>query len=168
MNVPTMWENFEETQPGRVHARYFENLCERIEPGTVRVVALSEDWCGDCVENLPIMAKLARLYPVFDLRIFPRDENLDIMDEYLTGGKRVIPVFAFFDDAGDEIGRFIERPAAAHRFLREYLQSHPAQDELEKRRVIYEARAELRKLYKIGLRDETVSEIKAILERRYK
>lgn len=167
MNVPTMRENFNETEPGQVSREYFEKLCRKLEPGAIRVLALSEDWCGDCVENVPIVAKLAHLYPVFELRIFPRDENLDIMDKYLTEGKRTIPVFVFFDEAGNEIGRFVERPAGAHRFLREFLGSHPARDETERKQIIYRARSELRKLYKAGLREETISEIRSILEQRY-
>ncbi|HHY35674.1 MAG TPA: thioredoxin family protein [Firmicutes bacterium] len=167
MNVPTMRENFNETEPGQASAQYFEGLCRKLEPAAIRVLALSEDWCGDCVENVPIVAKLAHLYPVFELRIFPRDENLDIMDQYLTEGKRVIPVFVFFDEAGEEIGRFIERPKGAHRFLQEFMQSHPAQEEAERRQIIYRARSELRKLYKAGLREQTIGEIRSILEKRY-
>ena len=58
----------------------------------------------DCVENLPIVAKLASLYPLLELLVFSRDDNLDIMDLYLTDGKRVIPVLVFFDETGKKLG----------------------------------------------------------------
>lgn len=167
MNVPTMRQNFEETQPDDEAHRYFHGLCRKMRPGSLKILVLSEDWCGDCVENVPIVAKLAYLFPVFDLRIFPRDENLDIMDGYLTGGKRVIPVVAFFDENGEEIGRFIERPARAHRFLEEYLREHVPRDESERKQIMYKARAELRRLYKEFLRDETISEMRSVLEKRF-
>lgn len=79
----------------------------------LKVVALAEDWCGDVIDNLPILGKLAAESGKLDLRVFLRDQNLDIMDQYLKEGKfRSIPVFVFFDQQLNEIGRFIERPAS--------------------------------------------------------
>src|SRR4051794_12130558 len=59
--------------------------------GAWHLLALSEDWCGDAVNTLPIVAKLAALTPNADLRVLARDENLDIMDAHLTGQSRSIP-----------------------------------------------------------------------------
>ncbi|PCJ67179.1 MAG: thioredoxin family protein [Bacteroidetes bacterium] len=52
---------------------------------------ISEAWCGDAAQNLPLINKLAELNPDVELSIILRDENLDIMDEHLTGGGRSIP-----------------------------------------------------------------------------
>ncbi len=77
----------------------------------LKVAALAEDWCGDVVANLPVLGRLAEETGKLDLRVFLRDQNLDIMDQYLKEGKyRSIPVFVFFDQAFNEIGRFQERP----------------------------------------------------------
>ena len=79
----------------------------------LNVLVLAEDWCGDVIANLPVLGRLAKETGKLELRVFPRDENPDLMDLYLNQGKyRSIPVFAFFDDAFREIGRFIERPAS--------------------------------------------------------
>jgi thiol-disulfide isomerase/thioredoxin len=123
MNVPTMRENFRDTRIPDGDRAYFDDLSGRLSPGQVTVLALSESWCGDCVENLPVIAKVASLYPFMDLLIFPRDINLDIMDEYLTDGKRTIPVFVFYDESGEEIGRFVERPPPGRRAEEGDLQS---------------------------------------------
>ncbi len=81
--------------------------------GRVHVLVLAEDWCGDVVANLPVLGRLAQETGKLDVRVFPRDENPDLMDLYLNKGEfRSIPVFAFFDDDFREIGRFIERPAS--------------------------------------------------------
>ena len=49
--------------------------------------------------------------PGIEMRVFLRDKNPDLMDQYLNQGiYRSIPVFAFFDDAWNEVGVFIERP----------------------------------------------------------
>ncbi|QUL98477.1 MAG: thioredoxin family protein [Candidatus Fermentithermobacillus carboniphilus] len=167
MNVPTMKENYAETAVSPEDHKFFEGLCRLLPEGAIKILAISEPWCGDCVENLPVVAKLAALYPVFRLYVFSRDDNLDIMDMYLTDGKRTIPVFVFFDEGGEEIGRFVERPEGAHRFLREEMKTVEGLPEDERKRRVYEIRQRLRKMYKEGLRDETIREIRKILERRY-
>lgn len=167
MNVPTMKENYEGTVLTAGDSEFFSFLSQRLPAGSVTAVALSESWCGDCVENLPVLAKIASLYPFLRLWIFPRDVNLDIMDRYLTDGKRTIPVFIFYDQDGKEIGRFIERPEGAHAFMAEARRKLENFSPEEQKKGMYQARADLRKLYKEGLRDETISIIRRILEERY-
>ena len=82
-------------------------------PSPLNVLALAEDWCGDVIANLPVLAVLARESGTLDIRIFLRDQNSDLMQRYLNQGKyESIPVFAFFDETFQEIGVFIERPAS--------------------------------------------------------
>lgn len=78
----------------------------------IHVLVLTEDWCGDAIATLPVLAGLAAESDRLDVRIFLRDQNLDIMDQYLKEGKyRSIPVFVFFDQAFNELGYLIERPS---------------------------------------------------------
>jgi hypothetical protein len=78
----------------------------------LHVLALAEDWCGDVINNLPVLFKLAEVSDKLNVRVFLRDKNLDIMDQYLNKGEhRSIPVFVFFDEDFREIGHWIERPA---------------------------------------------------------
>ena len=82
-------------------------------PQPLRVLVLAEDWCGDVVANLPILGRLLKEEPPLDVRIFPRDENLDLMERWLNQGKyQSIPVFVFFDQNFRELGHWIERPAS--------------------------------------------------------
>ena len=84
----------------------FKNL-----PAPVNVLALAEDWCGDVVDNLPIVGRLAAESGTLNVRVFLRDQNLDLMDQFLKDGQyRSIPVFAFFDGDFNALGHFIERP----------------------------------------------------------
>ena len=88
--------------------RFFKGL-----PKPIKVVALAEDWCGDVIANLPVLGTLARESGKLDVRIFYRDQNLDLMERWLNQGKfQSIPVFAFFDDDFRELGHWIERPAS--------------------------------------------------------
>jgi hypothetical protein len=83
-------------------------VLERLR-GTRRVLVISEDWCGTCMAHVPFVAKLVAGHPNIEMRLFPRDANLDLMDQYLKKGRyRSIPVFAFFDEHMNELARFLE------------------------------------------------------------
>src|SRR5438094_2026915 len=81
----------------------------------LNVAVLAEDWCGDVLRYLPAFARLAEAMQDWDMRIFYRDENADLIDRCLKEGKyRAIPVFLFFDKDMNEIACFTERPSAVY------------------------------------------------------
>jgi hypothetical protein len=76
-------------------------------------MVLTEPWCGDSAFLLPIIAKAASLSDHITLRILLRDDNLDIMDQYLTDGGRSIPKLVSFSEDGDELFTWGPRPDGA-------------------------------------------------------
>jgi hypothetical protein len=78
-----------------------------------KVLVITEDWCGTSLACVPFVARLVEGDPDIEMRIFLRDANPDVMDQYLKRGVyRSIPVIAFFDEGMNELARFIEqRPA---------------------------------------------------------
>jgi len=55
-------------------------------------LVLTEAWCGDAAQSLPVIHALAELNPLISLRLLLRDENLELIDRYLTNGvSRSIP-----------------------------------------------------------------------------
>jgi hypothetical protein len=79
-------------------------------PGSWHLVALSEDWCGDAVNTLPVIARLAE-EAGWDLRVMGRDDNLDLIDSHLTNGRsRSIPVVIAYDENFEEVGWWGPRP----------------------------------------------------------
>lgn len=76
-------------------------------------LVLTESWCGDSAQNLPIIKKLSSLNENIQLRIFLRDSHLDIMDLYLTNSSRSIPKLIVFNSKGDELFRWGPRPKTA-------------------------------------------------------
>ncbi len=85
------------------------------EGGPARMMVIGEDWCGDVVRELPVLARVAEAAGL-ELRIFPRDENHDIMNEFLKEGKYMsIPVAVFYDQGHEYICHWIERSEAANR-----------------------------------------------------
>ena len=98
-------------------------------PGKLNVLVLTEDWCGDALTNFPVLAKMVEGLPNVEMRVFLRDRNPDLMDQYLNRGIfKSIPVFVFFDGDMKEVARFVERPPK----ITEYVE----QKQLELRRQL--------------------------------
>ena len=86
-------------------------LAARLGPQLWMVI--TEPWCGDSAQCFPCLAVVAEAVPQVELRVLLRDENLDIMDQFLTDGKRSIPMLVAFGPDGAELFRWGSRPAAA-------------------------------------------------------
>lgn len=85
------------------------------EGGPSRMMVIGEDWCGDVVRELPVLARVAEAAGL-ELRIFPRDENHDIMNEFLKEGLYMsIPVAVFYDEGHQYMCHWIERSETANR-----------------------------------------------------
>jgi hypothetical protein len=77
-------------------------------------LVITEGWCGDAAQNVPVIEKIAAENDKIETRYILRDENLDLMDRFLTAGARSIPKLIALD-AGtlDVLGTWGSRPAAA-------------------------------------------------------
>jgi len=126
--------------------------------GGVKIVAIGEDWCPDVVRGIPVIARVAEAAGM-ELRIFPRDENKDLMAEYMWRHQfESIPVFVFFDKDWKELGHFIEGPVARYKFmadLNEELAKQGLSDE-ERTKIVRERRAGVQ----MHWAQETVKEIR--------
>ena len=120
--------------------------------GPVKLVAIGEDWCGDVVRGLPVAVRLAEAAGL-ELRIFDRDENLDLMNEYLWRHEFLsIPVFAFFDKDWNELGHWIERPAVGYKFTADL------RDELSAQNLSDEERTQITRRRREGVQTEWMHE----------
>lgn len=155
---------------------YFQNL-----PQSLNVVALAEDWCGDVINNLPVLGRLAAASGKLQVSIFLRDQNLDLMDQYLKDGQfRSIPVFVFFDENFRELGHWIERPARIHDLLMAMrrnlfatdpalagmtMDMSPSQMPEAARDRLMQANADFRTAHRTESDQEVVRELRALVER---
>jgi hypothetical protein len=106
-NQDRLQQSEQATTIDQADLEFFRGLPEPLD-----VLVLAEDWCGDVIANLPVLAKLAQESGKLRPRIFLRDQNDDLMDQFLKEGKyKSIPVMVPFDPQLRELGRFIERPA---------------------------------------------------------
>lgn len=93
--LTTVYEQLELTEDDQ---HFLHNLQSRKWRGIV----LTADWCGDAALNVPIIQRMAEVSQI-ELRFLNRDENLELMDQYLTNQtSRSIPIFIFIDEAGEE------------------------------------------------------------------
>ena len=108
------FEHYYETSPLTDDDLQFFRTAAALSGGPRKILALAEAWCGDVYRELPTVARIAEAIGM-ELRIFLRDENPDIMDEFLSndGKSRAIPVFVFYTADLQYITRFTERPASA-------------------------------------------------------
>jgi len=106
-------------------------------PGRWRLLVLLEDWCGDAVNTVPLVARLAMLVPNLELRVVGRDANPDLMDTHLTNGARSIPVVMVFDEDDVEYGWWGPRPAALQQWMMSEGMALPKEDRYREARRWY-------------------------------
>lgn len=95
-------------------------------------LVITEGWCGDAAQIIPILNAMAEASPNVSLRLILRDEHLDLMDQYLTNEARSIPVLICLDaDSFDEIGFWGPRPLVPQKMVVDNKDSHElSHDEL--------------------------------------
>lgn len=117
-------------------------------------LVISEGWCGDAAQILPIINKMAEQSEKIDLKIVFRDENEELMDLFLTNGTKSIPKLIVLDKNSLEVlGDFGPRPTKAKQLILDYKAQHGIVDET--------AKTELQKWY---LHDKGLSTQEEILE----
>ncbi|OES45292.1 thioredoxin family protein [Domibacillus iocasae] len=107
------------------------SLIDKLKEANWRVIVLTEDWCGDAMVNVPILLAMAKAAEM-DVRLLHRDENLELMDQYLTNGtSRAIPIFIFIDKEGREQAVWGPRAPAVQEMVTNYRSSLPPRDHEE-------------------------------------
>ena len=106
-----------------------ESFFRGLSDEKLRVIVLTEDWCGDAMVNVPVLLKLAEKAKM-EVRMLLRDQNLELMDQYLTNGtSRAIPIFIFIDQEGKERAVWGPRAASLQKYVDEERAKLPAKDD---------------------------------------
>jgi hypothetical protein len=163
-NADKFQYNYDETTIADNDAAAFRALAGK-EDGPAKMLLLGEDWCPDVFRGMPVLVRIAEAAGM-ELRIFPRDDNPDIMEEFLNQGQfQSIPVAVFYTRDHRYICHWIERPARANAELGEIQKLFEGLDREKDRE-------EMRRRYDefqrgpmwASWRDETVREVRALLE----
>ena len=114
VNKDRFQQFYDECRLSSEDAEFFRNLAQHAEE-PARLLVIGEDWCPDVHRGMPVMARIAEA-AAMEMRIFPRDQNLDIMNEFLNQGQFIsIPVAVFYTSKQEYLCHWIERPALANR-----------------------------------------------------
>ncbi|MDT0538364.1 thioredoxin family protein [Croceitalea sp. P059] len=88
-------------------------------------LVLTESWCGDASPSLPVMNKMAELNSKLDLKIVLRDENLELMNLFLTNGAQSIPkLIALNSETNEVLNEWGPRPSTATKMVNDYKTEH--------------------------------------------
>jgi hypothetical protein len=154
--------NYEGTKVSDEEAAKLRALVAK-ENGPAKMLVLGEDWCPDVYRGMPVLARLAEASGL-EMRVFPRDENLDIMNEFLKDGEfQSIPTAVFYTRDGRYLYHFSERPKQANEEM-------PIMRKLYEGRTREEAAPDVLEFQKTspvwaGWRDATITEIRENLEK---
>lgn len=93
-------------------------------------LVISEGWCGDAAQLLPIFNKMADLSENIDLKIVFRDENEALMNLFLTNGGKSIPKLIILEkDTLNVIADWGPRPSGATKLMKDYKEQFGVIDE---------------------------------------
>jgi hypothetical protein len=165
-NVPKFQYNYDETAISVADAKRLKALANKPN-GPARVLVLGEDWCPDVFRGLPVIQRIAEAAGL-EARHFPRDDNPDIMSEFLNHGEhQSIPVAVFYTADHKYIAHWIERPVKAQAELGEIQKLFEG---LDREKDSQEMRRRYNE-FQLGpmwasWRDATVEEIAALLEEK--
>tara|TARA_R110001632_G_scaffold10544_7_gene38966 strand:- start:6525 stop:7112 length:588 start_codon:yes stop_codon:yes gene_type:complete len=85
---------------------------------------LTEGWCGDAAQTLPIINKIANESDQIDLKIVLRDENEELMNQFLTNGGKSIPKLIALDQNNEVLSSWGPRPTIATKMVQDYKEKH--------------------------------------------
>lgn len=96
----------------------------------VQFIIITEGWCGDASQILPVVQRFAELNSNLSTRYFLRDSEEDLMNNYLTNGAKSIPIIVGVDEeSGEEIFKWGPRPAWGSDLLASYKNEEMTKDE---------------------------------------
>ncbi|MDT0556408.1 thioredoxin family protein [Patiriisocius hiemis] len=88
-------------------------------------LVLTESWCGDAAQTMPMLYKLSQLAPSINLRVALRDKNVALMNHFLTNGGMSIPKLIILDNESDSIvADWGPRPSPAIKMVNEFKAQH--------------------------------------------
>jgi hypothetical protein len=161
-------DNYEGTQLNPDDVAAIKALMAR-DGGPATCMAIGEPWCPDVFRGMPVIAKLCEATGL-DLKIFFRDQNIDLMNEYLYKGEfQSIPTLVFFSRDHRELGVWHER---AQKARDEMPQLSAITSKMRNQELSEEERQKHMEEYAAfqkgpiwgGWRDAEVKEIRALLE----
>lgn len=98
----------------------------------VTLIIITEGWCGDAAQSLPVVQKIVEASDNLDAKIVYRDQNPNLMDAYLTNGGKSIPIIVGMDSTtGEHIFRWGPRPEFGNALLKKFKAEEITKEEFQ-------------------------------------
>jgi len=81
----------------------------------MHVLCIAGAWCGDCVNQGPILRRIAAASPVIDLRFVDRDTHADMREAFAINGGHRVPVVLFVGEDWQLCATYGDRVLAYYR-----------------------------------------------------
>ncbi len=93
-------------------------------------LVLTESWCGDAAQTLPVINKFSEVSDKIDLKVVLRDENDDLMNQFLTDGNKSIPKLIVIENESKKVvSSWGPRSEKATRMIQDYKEKHGKVDD---------------------------------------
>lgn len=132
-------------------AQFFINY-----PKSVCLLVITESWCGDAAQIVPVVHKIAELNPKITMKLVFRDENEELMNLFLTNGGKAIPIVVFLDLEDKVLAHWGSRPSVAAKMVEE--------EKAKNGKLSPEFKEELQRWYNQDKGATIVDDFKKILE----
>ena len=83
-------------------------------------LVLTEGWCGDAAQTLPVINKIANESDLITLKIIFRDEHEELMNHFLTNGGKSIPKLLVLNSQNKVLNTWGPRPNTATKMVQDY------------------------------------------------
>lgn len=120
-------------------------------------LVLTEGWCGDAAQIVPVLNKLAEASDKIELKLVLRDDNDDLMQHFLTNGSKSVPKLVLLDaETKQVLSSWGPRPVGATKLITDYKAEYGIIDET--------AKTELQKWYLHDKGISTMNEVTGLVE----
>lgn len=107
---------------------YDENFISLLSERRPHILVITEDWCGDAMMNNAVLRQIAERADI-EVRVVLRDQNIELIDRYLTNGRRSIPIYILLDHQGNVIGKWGPRAPRLQEYVVKRMSELPNKDD---------------------------------------
>jgi Thioredoxin len=137
-----------------------EGIIQKLQNNSKNYIwlVLSESWCGDAAQILPVIYKMSEVANAIQLKIVLRDDHAALMQQFLTNGGKAIPKLIILEaQTLNVVAHWGPRPQGAKQLILDYKAAHGIVDEA--------AKIELQKWYLHDQGNSIQQEIVEIMEK---
>ena len=103
-----------------------------------KLLIITEGWCGDAAQSLPVIYRFFKKF--LEIKIVYRDQNEDLMNQYLTNDSKSIPIVLILNEDKEVVAHWGPRPEFGNELFRHYKnneETYPKEKLMEDMQMAY-------------------------------